>query len=178
MRHVHVMLNKSFSLIDNTLYLLGCFQLQIIENAIQNGFKIERIYYYLISQEWKGIPGLVNLEVHRCQQWLSFFLFFYLAIANVIFLLQVQAPIVDITITRTKRLPSLYFLKGPGRLSLLSPWSELYYKLPFQPNTDKQDRITITGPDQSKLTGLHEVYIKTKLLLYRSISLDFYSLML
>jgi len=38
-----------------------------------------------------------------------------------IFLLQVQAPIADITITRTKRLPSLHFLKGPGRLSLLSP---------------------------------------------------------
>lgn len=42
------MLNKSFSLIDNALYLLGCFQLQIIEDAIQNGFKIVRIYYYLI----------------------------------------------------------------------------------------------------------------------------------
>lgn len=134
---------------------------EIIENAIQNGFKIERIYYYLISQEWKGIPGLVNLEVHRCQQWLSFFLFFYRAIINMIFLLQAQAAIVDITITRTKRLPSLHFLKGPGRLSLLSPWSELYYKLPFQPNTDKQDRITVTGPDHSKLTGLHGVYIKT-----------------
>lgn len=48
MRHVHVMLNKSFSLIDNALYLLGCFQLQIIEDAIQNGFEIARIYYYLI----------------------------------------------------------------------------------------------------------------------------------
>ena len=130
---------------------------------MQNGFKIERIYYYLISQEWKGIPGLVNLEVHRCQQWLNFFLFFYRAIINMIFLLQAQAPIVVITITRTKRLPSRYFLKGPRRLSLLSPWSELYYKLPLQPNNDKQDRTTITGPDQSKLIGLHGVYIKTKL---------------
>ena len=68
MRDVHVMLNKSFSLIDNTLYLLGCFQMQVIENAMQNSFKIERIYYYLLSQEWKGIPGLANSDVQRCQQ--------------------------------------------------------------------------------------------------------------
>lgn len=165
------------------IHLLGCFQLQIIGNAMQNGFQIERIYYYLISQEWKDIPGLVNLEVHRCQQWLSFILFFYRAIINMISLLQAQAPVAAITITRTTRLPSLHFLKGPGRLSLLSPWPELYRKLLFQPNIDKRGRttitglVTLTGLDQSKLIGLHGVCIKAKSLLYRSVSLDPYYLM-
>lgn len=140
---------------------------------MQNGFKIDRIYYYLVSPEWKGIPGLVNSEVQRCQLWPCFLLLFHYAIPSMIPLLQIQPPMANIILTRrTKRLPIPHSLKGPGRLSYLSHWPELCYKSPSQPNTGKQDRTTVSGPDQSELTRLHGVYTKTKPLFCLSVSLD------